>query len=110
MSKKRSKPEIIEVSSENIDEIQLRLTENSLNETDKKIISTILITYQWLCRQLQMTKFSMHKLRSVFNFKTEKRSNLKSSKLQDGLLNNTEQNSAQLPAAPNNLEVLPKKP
>lgn len=112
MLKKKNKPEMIKVSSKNLDEIQLRLAENSLNDADKKILSTILITYQWLFCQLQMTKFSMRKLKSVFGFKTEKKSNLKSGKSQDvkDLLNNTEQNSAQLPAVSNNQEVLQKKP
>ncbi len=32
MLKKKNEPEIVKLSSKNIDEIQLRLTENSLNE------------------------------------------------------------------------------
>jgi hypothetical protein len=37
MSRKKDKPEIIELSSTYSDEMQLRLTENSLNEAIKKL-------------------------------------------------------------------------
>ncbi len=76
MPKKTNKPKIIKLSSQNIDEIQLRLIKNTLNEDDRKIISTILTTYQWLSRQLQTARFSIRKLKSIFGFKTEKSSNL----------------------------------
>lgn len=79
MLKKKNKPEIIKLSPENFEEIQRRLAENSLNTEDKKIISTILITYQWLIRQLQTAKFSIQKLKSIFGFKTEKMKNLRTS-------------------------------
>ena len=69
MLKKKNEPEIVKLSSKNIDEIQLRLTENSLNEEDRKILSIILTTYQWLFRQLQLARFSIRKLKSVFGFK-----------------------------------------
>ncbi len=76
MPKKTNNPEIIKLSSDNIDELKLRLIKCSLNDEDKKIISTILSTYQWLSRQLQTARFSIRKLKSIFGFKTEKSSNL----------------------------------
>lgn len=79
MLKKKNKPEIIKLSPENFDGIQGRLASSSLDAEDKKIISTILITYQWLIKQLQTAKFSIQKLKSIFGFRTEKMKNLRTS-------------------------------
>lgn len=107
MSKKNNKPEIIQLSSKNIDEIQSRLTESSLNDADKEIISTILTTYQWLCRQLLMARFSMHKLKTIFGLKTEKKVHLK--KLNPDDFSSSENNTNSLEITPST-ESTPKKP
>lgn len=102
MSKKKNKPEIIKLSTENLDDIQGRLAKSSLDAEDKKIIATILTTYQWLSKQLQTARFSIRKLKSIFGFKTEKKSNLKPSKPQNI-------NAEQLLDASNNPEIPLKK-
>jgi len=74
----RQQPEIINLPESTVEAIKLRLTEGSaLLEEDKKIVLSILSTYMWLSRQLQTTKLSIQRLRSLFGFSTEKRSRLK---------------------------------
>lgn len=109
MSKNKNKPEIVKLTSKNIDEITVRLHENSLSSEDKKIISTILITYQWLCRQLQTAKFSIRKLKSIFGFKTEKRANLPGGASQDTANTASSTENTEEKSASNNSEQLPAK-
>jgi hypothetical protein len=72
MLKKTSKPEIIKLTSNDVDGLKVRLSVGQLDENDKKIMLAILTTYQWLSNQLQTAKFSIHRLRKIFGFKTEK--------------------------------------
>jgi len=112
MSKQKIRPEIINLSSTDLEEIKSRLTNTILADADKKIILSILSTYQWLYRQLQMSKFSMHKLKAVFGFKTDKRSNLTEPKTPENLtalLSEPTENNAALPTTSNDRELIPKK-
>lgn len=84
MPKKTNSPEIINISDENINAIQTRLTNNTLHDEDKKIICAVLSTYQWISHQLQLAKFSIQKLKSIFGFKTEKKSVLRRKKSDSG--------------------------
>lgn len=72
MPKKNNSPEIIKLSVNDFDGIKSRLSTNQLSDDDKKIMLSILTTYQWLQRQLQSAKFSIHRLKILFGFKTEK--------------------------------------
>ena len=72
MLKKTSKPEIINLTSNDVDGLKNRLSVSELSENDKKIMLSILTTYQWLHNQLQTAKFSIHRLRKLFGFKTER--------------------------------------
>lgn len=100
MPKKTNSPEIIKISDENINEIQTRLTNNTLHDDDKKILCAILSTYQWISNQLHLAKFSIKKLKSIFGFKTEKNSKLKRKKSDSG---------AHFPAASESTEPKPPK-
>jgi len=73
MSKKNADPKIINMSMSELDTVKTRLTDDILTPDDKKIILSILGTYQWLYSQLELAKLGMRKLRNVFGFKTEKR-------------------------------------
>lgn len=99
MSKEKNSAEIITLSPKDISDVQSRLMATSLSNEDKKNICAILNTYQWLYRQLQTAKLSINKLKSVFGFTTEKKSNLKSIKPQD----------EQPDTSGNNPDSLPKK-
>ena len=78
MRKKNDTPEIITLSLDDMDEIKARFLSNTLGDNDKKIILTILTTYQWLQAQLRNTKFSILRLRRLFGFKNEKHKKLTS--------------------------------
>jgi hypothetical protein len=80
MSKINTKPKIINLSSNDLDGVKTRVSAAALAEHDKKIILSILTTYQWLYGQLQTAKFSLHRLKKIFGFSTEKRSFLKGKK------------------------------
>lgn len=75
--KTKQKPEIIKISPAQLDEVSSRVTANHLTENDKKIILSILSTHRWLLHQLQAAKFSMHRLKKMFGFKTEKNTSSK---------------------------------
>ena len=75
--KQRKSPEIINLPTGKLDEIKTQVAASSILEEDKKNILLILSTYAWLYRQLQAKKIGIQRLRSLFGFSTEKRSNLK---------------------------------
>ena len=70
----RTKPiEIIELSSTDLEGIKLRLTSNQLLEKDKSALLAIISAYVGIQVKLQSAKISIHRLRKMFGFKTEKR-------------------------------------
>ena len=81
--KKQQKPDIINVSSTDFADIESRVTTGFLTDNDKKIILSILTTYKWLLGQLQHAKFSMHRLKKMFGFKTERSSSHRENDLKD---------------------------
>ena len=70
-------PEIINLPAGKLDEIKTRFEAGSILEDDKKIILLILSTYSWLYRQLQAKKLGIQRLRTLFGFRTEKRTGSK---------------------------------
>jgi hypothetical protein len=66
-------PEIINLPAGELDEIKRRFEEGLILEEDKKIILLILSAYSWLYRQLQAKKLGIQRLRTLFGFRTEKR-------------------------------------
>ena len=72
MANKNKKPEIVNISSIELEEIKLRVLTNTLSDHDKKLVTTILTIYQWLYHQLQTAKLGMRRLRNFFGFQTEK--------------------------------------
>lgn len=96
MTKKNKKPELVNVSLKELDDIKSRVSETHLGNDDKKIILSILTTYQWLHAQLQTAKFSLHRLKKMFGFTTEKRSAAKKNNSQDVLDFNLEQDGSLL--------------
>lgn len=74
-------PEIVTLSESELDAIKTRVNSYAASEEDKKIILSILSTYQWLYRQLRTTKLSIHRLKNLFGFTTEKRGKRKNRNL-----------------------------
>jgi len=110
--KRKKTPEIINISTTELDELKLRVATGSpLLDGDAKILVSVLSTYQWLSRQLQSTKFTIHRLKKMFGFSTEKRTWLKKKTLPDDLPRQAETNS-DIPynsAASNDTELTTKK-
>ena len=75
---KKKSPEIIDLPVEELEGIKSRISSGVLLEEDKKIVLTIISTYAWLLHQLQSSKFTLNRLKKMFGFSTEKRSNSKS--------------------------------
>jgi hypothetical protein len=70
--KKIKKPEIIEIPIGALEEIKLRINSAALLEEDKRIVLVVLDSYSWLMKQLQSTKCTIHRLKKMFGFNTEK--------------------------------------
>lgn len=82
----RTKPiEIIELSSTDLEGIKLRLASNQLLEEDKSALLAIVSAYVWIQVKLQSAKISIHRLRKMFGFKTEKRNRTSEKKENTGL-------------------------
>jgi soluble P-type ATPase len=72
--KKMKSPEIIDVSVERLEELKSRITSSSpLLEEDKSVILAIVSAYVWIQAQLQSAKLTIHRLKKLFGFSTEKR-------------------------------------
>lgn len=65
--------EIIDLSSADLEGIKSRLASNQLLEEDKSALLAIVSAYVWIQVKLQSAKISIHRLRKMFGFKTEKR-------------------------------------
>ena len=111
---KNNKPQIIHLEARELDEIKSRLLSVELAENDKKIILSILTTYQWLYQQLQTAKFTLHRLKKMFGFKTERRPWLKNKTGAQESLSTLEQIRNDLETSntllTDNKEALTKKP
>ena len=77
---RRKAPQIIDLPAEALEGIKSRISSCGLLEEDKKIVLAILVTYSWLLRQLQSTKLTIHRLKKMFGFSTEKHKKVNSKK------------------------------
>ena len=112
--KTKQKPEMIHLSSQDFIDVESRITTGLLTENDKKIMLSILATYKWLLAQLQHAKFTMHRLKTMLGFKTERSSNKKKPPKGTTVIDPTFDAADQLPQLPdqeqNVLELTQKKP
>lgn len=77
MAFKEAKPDIISLSSADLEGVKSRISLSpQLSESDKKIIFSIFSMYQWMYGQLETARLSMHRLRKIFGFSTEKQKKL----------------------------------
>jgi len=81
--KKKKTPEILNFSTTEFDALKSRVTTGRLLDGDTKILLSVLSTYQWLSRQLQSTKLTIHRLKKIFGFTTEQRISLKQPKQEE---------------------------
>jgi hypothetical protein len=71
--KKKKSLEIIDVPVERLVELKTRLASCSLLEEDKSILLVIVSSYVWIQEQLESAKLTIHRLKKMFGFSTEKR-------------------------------------
>ena len=72
MKKQDKKPDVISVSDQELEQLKTKIKDTNLNDSEKKIVLTILDTYYWLAQMYRAKKLSLNKLRRLFSFKTEK--------------------------------------
>ena len=72
-------PELLNITEQQIKDMGLRLGTNSLSVEDIKLLTTLLTTYTWLMKQLSRSKITIHRLKQVFGYSSEKKNRLKKS-------------------------------
>jgi hypothetical protein len=72
MSSKKT-PKMIDITSEELDGINARISTNTLLDDDKRIVLAILSAYTWIQCQLERHKLSIKRLKNMFGFSTERR-------------------------------------
>jgi len=70
---RKNTPEMLDISAQQLLDINARINSNSLLEEDKRVIVLVLSAYAWIQTQLQRHKLSIKRLKNMFGFKTEKR-------------------------------------
>jgi hypothetical protein len=104
--KKRKSLEIIDVGVERLEELKSRLASCSLLEEDKSVLLAIVSAYVWIQGQLKLAKLTIHRLKKMFGFSTEKRrksgekgkpTDLKLDLATLGTLNNQQESLNELP-------------
>jgi hypothetical protein len=71
--KKKKSLDIIDVSADRLEGLKSRLNSGSLLEEDKPILLAIVSAYEWIQGQLESAKLTIHRLKTLFGFSTEKR-------------------------------------
>lgn len=72
-------PELLNISEQQLEDISLRIDTNSLSAEDIKLLRTLLTTYTWLMKQLSRSKITIHRLKQLFGYSSEKKNRLKNS-------------------------------
>jgi hypothetical protein len=72
-------PELLNITERQIKDMGLRLGTNNLSVEDIKLLRTLLTTYTWLMKQLSRSKITIHRLKQVFGYSSEKKNRLKKS-------------------------------
>jgi hypothetical protein len=101
--------EIIDVGVERLEQLKSRLASCSLLEEDKSVLLAIVSAYVWIQGQLKSARLTIHRLKKMFGFSTEKRkkpgeegekTDLKLDLSTLGTLNNQQGSLNELQAAP----------
>jgi hypothetical protein len=72
-------PELLNITDQQLEDISLRLGKNSLSAEDIRILAALLTTYSWLMKQLSRSKITIHRLKQLFGYSSEKKNRLKNS-------------------------------
>ncbi len=104
--------EIINLSDAALEGIKSRLALSSLQEEDKSVLLAIISAYVWIQSQLQAAKLTIHRLKKMFGFSTEKRKKTGEQRQQTDLALdlNSLKNLEKQPGSLNALQAIPKEP
>ena len=78
MSRTKS-PELLSITKQQLEDISLRISKSSLSAEDIKLLTALLTTYTWLMKQLSRSKITIHRLKQLFGYSSEKKNRLKNS-------------------------------
>ena len=84
MTRKKS-TEIIDLSDVALEGIKSRLASGTLLDEDKSVLLAIVSAYVWIQGQLQLAKLTIHRLKKMFGFSTEKRNKCSEKRESTGL-------------------------
>jgi transposase len=70
--KKKERPEVINISEEQIKNLQKNIEESNLNSEQKNLLIKLLSAYFWLAGLFRLKKLTLNKLKRLFSFSTEK--------------------------------------
>ncbi|MBY0544245.1 MAG: hypothetical protein K2Q14_01715 [Gammaproteobacteria bacterium] len=70
----KDKPERITLSHEEAEALKIRVRAGILLDNDKKILVGLIAFTLWLQQQLNLATLSIHRLKRLFGFSTEKKS------------------------------------
>lgn len=71
--KKKKSLEIIDIGVERLEQLKSRVASCPLLEEDKSVLLAIVTAYVWIQGQLESAKLTIHRLKKMFGFNTEKR-------------------------------------
>jgi hypothetical protein len=72
-------PELLSITDQQLEDISLRISKSSLSTEDIKLLTALLTTYTWLMKQLSRSKITIHRLKKIFGYSSEKTNKLKNS-------------------------------
>lgn len=72
--KKNDEPEKITLTAEESEALKERILANNLSEEDRSLLVGLVSCVLWLQLQLSRAKLSIHRLKQLFGFSTEKKS------------------------------------
>lgn len=72
MSKNKNKPDVISLTSDEVDALKARIRSHSLTEDDRELLTGVITWMLWLQTQLARSKLTILRLKKLFGFSTEK--------------------------------------
>jgi hypothetical protein len=72
-------PELLSITDQQLEDISLRISKSSLSTEDIRLLTALLTTYTWLMKQLSRSKITIHRLKKIFGYSSEKTNKLKNS-------------------------------
>ncbi len=78
-----TEPKRVELNIEQVNILLDRIEQHKLIESDYPLIADLIRSLAWLSNTLEEQNITLHRLRKIFGFKTERTSNLPNTKPED---------------------------